>query len=224
MDICHTPKVVSTLQAAVAVAFAILPGAIYLFAFERQAGAYGLGFSDRFIRFVAASAVFHALFSALEYYLYRTYLASGDFVAGHAPLWLVPLVSAAYVVVPWLAGTLIAKLHVDGNRLVKWFTGESHEPRAWDYLWSQESLKLCRLRLRSGTWLAGYFGDVGKVRSYAAGYPEEGDLYLAKQVAVDAETGEFGSDENGKLKFIDSGLLIKWADIEYLDISEIVEE
>ncbi|WIX76785.1 hypothetical protein QRX50_35920 [Amycolatopsis carbonis] len=50
---------------------ALLPGAAYTFALERVAGSYGISFSDRLVRFLAASAVMHAVLAAGEYLLYR---------------------------------------------------------------------------------------------------------------------------------------------------------
>lgn len=54
----------STAEAVVIFALAILPGALYIWAFEREAGRWGIGLSDRIFRFVAASAVFQLLFAA----------------------------------------------------------------------------------------------------------------------------------------------------------------
>lgn len=37
----------------------VLPGAVYTWAYERQNSAYGVTFTDRFLRFIAASVIFH---------------------------------------------------------------------------------------------------------------------------------------------------------------------
>jgi Family of unknown function (DUF6338) len=64
--------VIDTFQALAVVALAILPGASYIFAFERVAGSFGQNLADRVIRFLAASAALQALFSGPTYYLYQT--------------------------------------------------------------------------------------------------------------------------------------------------------
>ena len=77
--------------------------------------------------------------------------------------------------------------------------GDSHEPRAWDYVWRQGSDALVRGKLKSGTWVGGLFATTkDQVRSYAAGYPEEGDIFLSQRVDIDPDFGEFAVDENGQ--------------------------
>src|SRR3990172_2766748 len=63
----------------------------------------------------------------------------------------------------------------------------SSGPRGW-----------VRLRLKGGTWLGGAFATrADGTRSYAAGYPEQQDLYLVESVEVDPETGSFLLDDEG---------------------------
>jgi hypothetical protein len=52
--------------------------------------------------------------------------------------------------------------------------------------------------------------------SYAAGYPEPQDLYLAASVEVDPETGEFALDD-GRPQLGPGGLLVRWEEVEYLE-------
>lgn len=111
-------------QAVAVTLIALLPGALYVWAFERQAGRYGIGLSDRVLRFVGGSA---------------------------------------------------------------------------------------------GTWLAGAYANANGRRSYAAGYPEPQDLYLAASVPVDSETGEFLLNDEGTPDLGDGGLLIRWDEVEYLE-------
>lgn len=84
---------------------ALLPGALYVWAFERQAGRYGIGLSDRLLRFVGGSSVFLAACAVPLYALWATYwdsLSRGEPV----PLWL-GLVPPTYVLLPVLAGTIV---------------------------------------------------------------------------------------------------------------------
>jgi len=58
-------------------------------------------------------------------------------------------------------------------------------------------------------------------RSYAAGYPEEQDLYLVEAVEVDPQTGAFVLDEEGNPVPRGSAILIRWDEVEYLDFTEV---
>jgi hypothetical protein len=72
-----------------------------------------------------------------------------------------------------------------------------------------------------GGWLAGTYTREGDNRkSYAAGYPEEQDLYLVNTVEVDPDTGEFAEDENGDPVWRDSGILVSWVEVEFLEFIE----
>jgi hypothetical protein len=62
----------TTFQGALAIAIALLPGALYTWAFERIAGRWGIGLSDRLLRFVGASAMLHALVAPLTYWLWSS--------------------------------------------------------------------------------------------------------------------------------------------------------
>jgi hypothetical protein len=76
--------------------------------------------------------------------------------------------------------------------------------------------------LTSGTWLAGAFGEnEDGVRSYAAGYPEDPDLFLVDAVELDPETGEFLLDEDGMPVSKGSSILVRWGEVEYLDFFEV---
>lgn len=93
----------STFQAVAVVVDALLTGALYVGAFERQAGRYGVGRSDRALRFVGGSAVFLAVFAGPLYALHASF--TDDVLAGRPlPLWLVAF-PLAYVGVPLIAGS-----------------------------------------------------------------------------------------------------------------------
>jgi hypothetical protein len=181
-----------------------------VWALERQAGVWGIRLSDRLFRFVGFSAVLHAVLAPVTYMLWIHFVRSGELGAGNAPLvlWLVPL---AYVGAPIVAGTLVGI----GTRARKgWtrvFTGPDPAPRAWDYLFSTRPDGWVRLRLKSGVWLGGAFATMPDgSRSYAAGYPEDQDLYLVEAVEVDPKTGSFVLDEEGKSVSRGSAILIRW--------------
>lgn len=210
---------ISTFQAVAVAVLAILPGAAYVFAYERQAGAFGVGLPDRFVRFLAASAVMHALLSAGTYALYREAVLSGDLSAGRVPLWAVEVAAVAYLALPTVAGTAVGRGKKNGRPWASLLVGPSPEPRAWDYLWSGRPVGFVRARLKSGGWIGGYFASHDGRESYAAGYPEPGDLYIARRAEMDPETGDFVTDEDGDAVLLPTGLLVRWDEIDVLDIT-----
>jgi hypothetical protein len=102
-----------------------------------------------------------------------------------------------------------------------WVTGPDLEPRAWDQMWNRPVTALLRIKLKSGRWIGGVFEktDAGG-KSYAAGYPHDGDLHLTRQLVVDPLTGDAQMEKDGTPTVIDRGLLIRWSEVEYLDIKE----
>jgi hypothetical protein len=209
-----------TAQALAVAVIALVPGAAYTFAFERVAGSFGAGASDRLIRFLTASATFHAVFAGLTYYVYVHLFRSGDLSHGRVDWWVLELAAIGYVGVPTAIGSLVAHGKNRGWQWASALIGASPEPRAWDYLWSRKPAGFVRMRTKSGVYLGGVFGRRGDgVKSYAAGYPESGDIFLARGVEVDATTGEFLLDA-GQLRLTDGGMLIRWDEIEYLELFE----
>ena len=157
----------STFQAIVVIMIALLPGALYVWSFERQAGRYGIGLSDRILRFVGGSAVLLAVFSSPLYLLHMSFTA--DVLAGRPlPSWLagVPL---AYVGVPLAAGTALGVGLRHDWLIARIVAGPDPAPRAWDYLFQYHIDGWIRCRLKSGTWLGGAYANANGKRSYASG-------------------------------------------------------
>ena len=96
-----------TFQSLAVVVLALLP-ALYVWAFERQAGAWGIKLSDRLFRFVGFSAILHALFAPVTYALWDEFIRSGRVSSGQVSLslWLVPLV---YIGLPVVIGSIIGR-------------------------------------------------------------------------------------------------------------------
>jgi hypothetical protein len=114
--------------------------ALYVWAFEREAGGWGLGVTDRLLRFVGVSAVFHALAAPLTYIAYQHYVLTGRLAGGKAlPLWLW-LVPAVYVAAPAVAGSVTGSASADGKRWTRYIAGRSPAPRAGDHLFSAHDL------------------------------------------------------------------------------------
>lgn len=208
---------IGTFEALGVVALALLPGALYTWAFERLVGAWGVGLSDRLLRFVGVSAIFHAVFLPVSYWVWTTYMMSRRIGSGTASpgLWALALL---YVAIPIAAGTAVGSGTRSGSSWAKLFTGPEPAPRAWDHLFGSRPDGWIRLHLKTGTWIGGAFAQTeAGVRPYAAGYPESQDLYLSPAVLVDPDTGEFVLAEDGEVVALDSGILIRWEEVEYLE-------
>lgn len=218
---------ISTFQALAVALLALLPGASYTFAYERIVGGFGPSFSDRLVRFLVVSAVFAAVFSAPGLILYRSFIVNDRLTHGSftwVDLVVFEILALAYVLLPTAAGGFVGGSVRIGRRWARALVGNAIERRAWDFLWRPGAQGVVRLKMKSGVWLAGLYGttEFGQ-RSYAAGYPEGGDLYLATQFVVDADSGAFIRDEDERPVPAPGspGLLVRWEEIEYLDFLEI---
>jgi hypothetical protein len=225
----------STLEALGVFLLAVLPGALFIWAVERDVGRWGVRLSDRILRFIAASAIFQVLFLGPLYLLRSEYwhheitapggemrfenrIADGDAL----PWWLF-LTPIVYLGLPIAAGTLAARAARSSSRAAEVATwvamGADPEPRAWDYLFWKGPSGFVRLRLKGEpphTWVGGLFG----ANSYAAGYPETPqDLWLEKTYVVQ-EDGEFAT-ENGNFVETVGGLLVRWDDVDLLEFFQV---
>lgn len=211
---------VETFEAVGVAAIALLPGALYIWGFERQVGAWGIGFSDRLLRFFATSAIFHALIAPLTYWLWATYIRTGTLSAGRPlPIWLWPVV-LVYVVLPFGLGTIVGRSTREAREWARLFTGPDPAPRAWDHFFAARPDGWIRLKLKSGVWVGGaYAPSDGGIQSYAAGYPEPQDIFLAETVEVDPETGTFVLEEEEPV-FRGTSLLIRWEEVELLEFDD----
>ena len=209
-----------TFEAIAVAVVALLPGALYVWGFERQVGNWGIGLSDRLFRFFGTSALFHVLIAPITYWLWSTYVRSGRVGEGRPlPLWLW-LIVLAYVAVPFLGGTRVGLATRNGEGWARIFTGPDPAPRAWDHFFASRPDGWVRLRLKSGVWIAGaYAPSDGGIGSYAAGYPETQDLFLAETVEIDRDTGEF-EVVSGRPVFRGTSLLIRWDEVEFLEFSD----
>ena len=208
----------SSFQAITVIVVGLLPGALYMWAFERQAGRYGIGLSDRVLRFIGGSALFFAVFAGPLYAVYSNYGA--PFSSGMPlPRWLL-LLPPVFVGLPILVGTLVGLGLRKGKNWAQKLTGPDPAPRAWDHLFQYKVDGWVRLRLKSGTWLAGAFAEANGQQSYAAGYPEPQDLFLAASVDVDPATGDWRLDGDGNVTLGQGGILVRWEEIEYLEFTD----
>lgn len=198
---------------------AFIPGAMYVWTFERQVGRWGIGVSDRVLRFVGGSCVFHIAFAPSTYWLWADQWPR---VRDAAPVgWGVWAVVAAYVAVPAIAGTTVGAGTRRAAPWARWFTGKDPAPRAWDYVFQHQVDGWVRLRLKSGAWIGGAYAHANGRRSYASGYPEPQDLFLAAAIELDPETGVVELDADGRPVLQPRGLLVRWEEVEYLEITDV---
>lgn len=211
---------IGTFQALLVVMVAVLPGAAYNFAYERVFGSFGDTVADRLTRFLSASAVMHALVAGLTYTGYLKLIKSGDLARGAVHAWIVEGIAVAYVLIPIALGAFV------GYGLTKrwppflFLFGKDHETRAFDWLWRQGKDGIVRISLTNDRWIAGIFATTDKSKSYAGNDPNSPDLWMSQQCIVDAETGEYETDGDGKPKTLDIGLLVRWENVRYLEFQE----
>jgi len=209
----------STLQAILVTILAVLPGALYTWGFEQQAGRWGATAVDRVQRFVGVSAFFLVLELPLIYQFYRSFVVSGDIDKGR-PLpvwvWFMPIL---FVIIPAGIGRFVGRAAYERKPWVTLLTGPSPAPRAWDDLFSGPDMNgWIRLRLKDKTWVAGLWGEsvTTGLKSYAAGYPENQDLLVSELVEID-DDGNLATGVDGGLILTSRSLLIRWDEITYAE-------
>jgi len=196
---------------------ALLPGAIYTWAFERVVGRWGIGLSDRLYRFVGISALFHALIAPATYNIWRDYLRTGAPDRDRFPLWMWG-VAFLYVAIPAALGTLMAVGLDKGWAWATAVAGRSPAPTAWDAVFSGDPAGVAILmKLKSGSWVGGQYAE----GSYVGGYPEPADIYLIRELRVDQTTGDFVRNQQGEeIPVGKYGLLVRLSEVEYLEIAD----
>jgi hypothetical protein len=216
---------ISTFEALLVLLVAVLPGSLYTIALVHRGATWAWprdGTADRIILFVGISAVFHACFAPATYWAYRELIVGQALADGRAAWWWW-LILLAYVVVPYAWGEATARSRAWGlsaprpkiwfKHLIEMFTATAPEPRAWDRVFANPgTVGWVRLKLASGDWKAGHW----RQPSYASGYQEETDLFLADLVMVD-NAGQFVMDRNKRPVPVGAGLLIRWSEVQYLE-------
>jgi hypothetical protein len=210
----------SSFQALAAFAVGLLPGALYVWSLEGVLGRWGASLSDRVLRFIGASALLHVVAAPITYWLWSEYVYPGRLARGEPlpiGLWFAV---AAYVLAPISLGWVVGHGTRCRWRWTQLLTGRNPASRAWDALFGGDPEGWVRLRLKSGAWIGAALGAKDGRRSYFAGYPEKQDLYLVQTAEVDPDTGEFLYDEDEQLRVRDSGVLLRWDEVEYLEFFE----
>jgi hypothetical protein len=206
----------STLEGLAVAVLALLPGALFMWSFEREAGIWGINLPDRILRFLGISALLHVLAAPATYWLWKKYVDGEAWKEDTTLPWALYGALLAYVAVPILAGVFLGWRTHEGGRVTAILTGDRRPPRAWDHLFSQQPDGWVRLKLRTGIWVGGAYAK----GSWAAGYPEPQDLFLLGVAELDPDTGEFKTDDCGNpVVREDAGLLVRWneTDLEFIN-------
>ena len=211
----------SSLQALTFLVVALLPGAFFVWGFERNAGRYGIGLRDRALRLVGSSSVFLALFASVLYWLYARYWHS--FVSGEPlPVWLM-IAPIVYIAIPGTLGWIFGSQVRSGTRWARILAGSDRAPRAWDHLFQDREPGLVRCKMKSGSWVGGMYAEVENKRLYASGYPEIQEIYLTRSLQINPEDGSF-NELADQLILGAGGLLMRWEEIEMMEFIDIPKE
>ena len=211
---------ISTFQALAVTILALLPGALFTWKLEQQTGPWGIGLSDRVLRFVGSSAIFLAIAAPLAWWFYVHELRSGRLLSHDGVPWLLWLVPLGYVGVPVLAGAVVGAAARRNQHWVRLILGPAPAPHAWDRVFSGSRSAWIRLKLKEpGGWLMGAYAPAGRgPDSYAAGHPDGGDLYLTDTIELNPETGRPLPGPDGRPKLRGYGLLIRWDEVAYMEV------
>lgn len=225
---------ISTFQALLVTAIAILPGSVYTIARESRGASWAWRRTDAatlIFRFLTASAFFHMLLAPVGYSAYQHVTVNHLVSPGHPFPWAWWGWLSSYIVVPYVFGVWMEDSRSwkrSPRRLLGWpknavrwvlvfISGTDPEPRAWDRLFSKHRTGYITLKLKDcDEWKAGLW----YAPSYASAYGEDQDLYIAEQIAVD-DSGSVQSDDDGNPIYLGVGLLIRWSEVDYVEFVDI---
>lgn len=211
----------STFQAVVIACMLLLPGAIYVWAFEQQNGPWGVDFSDRVTRFIGFSTFFQSIFAWPEYYAYHHWVSLGNLSRGTPLPLTVWIAIPIYFLIPAAAGRLVGGATRKNRGWARVIAGRAPAPRAWDHVFSSGIAGWIVIHPKNGDppIMGTYARDdtTHPIASYAAGTSSAADLFLNDMVPYNPATGGFAENPDGTPKFLGRGMLIRWDEISYLE-------
>lgn len=230
----HTGLVLATFQALAVLLTSVLPGALFVFEYEREYARMAISdFNERLIVFLGMSSVFGVLSLPLLYQGYRKLVVTESLQRGDPLPWWIWLVVASYVVVPLVLGALIGRAASEQKRFARPFTGPRPHPRAWDALFKTPGLGgYLKLRLKDvsldnqwvmGAWATKDTVSDGATRpgSYAAAYPHDQDLYLVETYMIDNDGIHFEDPaQPGRPIARGQAILVRWDEVAYAEFVE----
>lgn len=168
----------STVQQLTILLIMILPGGVYQAVRERLLGPRPseAQAESRVLRAVAASVLLDSVYALTAGPWLVSLLRDG----GRAALLDRPRVTGATAL---LLVMVVPALVAYGESRWRERRSPSRQvtvPSAWDHLFAGRSSCFVRIRLKDGSWIAGWYGG----RSLAASYPHGRDIFLQAQYAV----------------------------------------
>lgn len=210
-----------TIEASLVAVVAIVPGALFVWGWERQRGTWGIKRTDRLLRMAGASVALHVLAAPLSYWFWMEYLRDSTLAAGEGDslAWgsLIIFVSA-----PVIIGNVAGRLANQDWRPGLWIRGTNPAPRAWDEAFSSGQSAYVRLLLDNDTLRAGMMSSPPERRhqAYASGYGEEHKdilLYPVLPIGPDSNIMCGPSQlETHQALWVDAERIV-WIELTYLD-------
>lgn len=189
----------------------ILPGVTYQLVRERSRGLYPAhkDLGERIIRALTASAVLNTVYVIIggDWAVNLIHDRNKGWLSGAASDYRFTAVTALALLVVVPAATALGVSLWTGRRRSAIYDAT---PTAWDDAFKNRAHCFVRVRLKSGQWVGGWYGD----RSYASSYPQPADIYLQTAWDVSSE-GFFRKplEQSG-------GIYIRIDEIECLDFIE----
>lgn len=202
----------STIQQVVLLVLFVLPGISYQFVRERMRGPVpgerDLG--QRVLRALTASIVLDAVYLIAAgpqlVHLIRPAGRPWFATATAQPRQAAAVSLALFVVIPaaaaWGVGLIERRRHPSRFDSV---------PTAWDSAFRGRPTGFVRARLKTGTWVGGWYGK----RSRASAYPNPADLYLESAYEMGSD-GSFGPRVQAT-----GGLYVSMNDVEVIEFVEV---
>ena len=205
----------STVQQLVLLVLFILPGISYQFVRERMRGPVPgeRDLSERMLRALTASIVLNAIYLIAAgpqiVHMIKPVGRPWFTAAAANPRQTAALGLALLLVIP-STGALVVGL-IEIRRHPSRF---DPIPTAWDSIFRERSAGFVRARLKSGTWVGGWYGR----RSRASGYPNPADLYLESAYQMGSD-GSFGPRVTAT-----GGLYLRIDDVQVLEFVEVSDK
>jgi hypothetical protein len=209
--VAETP---STLQQIILLVLFVLPGITYQFVRERMRGPVPgeRDLAERVLRALTASIVLDAIYLiAIGPWLVHVIKPSGRpwFAAAAAE----PRQAAAVSLALFFAVPAAVALAVGIIERLRHPSRFDPVPTAWDGAFRERSTGFVRARLKSGTWVGGWYGR----RSRASAYPNPPDLYLESGYVM-LNDGSFGPRVRAT-----GGVYVNMTDVEVLEFVEVAD-
>lgn len=203
----------------IAIAF-LIPGLILEFGIEQQVSYRRTSLADRWLRFFLESTVYQFAFAWFGFAMWKDLRGTKLETVNDFPTRAYLLTFFVYIVLPLLIGTLVGYCARKGKAgfLVNLIVGIDALPQAWDHIFSNvTTFGFVRARMKDGRWLAGIYGQTGPIGAFASSFPEDQDVYLPVQLAIDPLTGDLVKDEDNNAIHIHWGVHLRRSDIDIFE-------